>query len=409
MEHLLDAALARTKLQSADRHLCQELVYGIVRWQATLDWLIDRKATSGVKQTGLRILLQVGLYQLLWLDRVPPHAAVNETVELARHTGFGAQSGFVNAILRGYARELDETRRLLQGLKATEPPLGYSHPGWLANRWAERWGQAQAAQLMEWNNTPPKLYARINTLKTDAEKLLPLWREEDVEYDFVRHPWLEENLVFELKSHPSLDSLPSFNQGLFYVQDPSTLLAPRELDPQPEEKTLDMCAAPGGKLTYLAQLTGNAGQLVAYDLNPERLKQVTENCARLGVASATANSLADLDKEGPFDRILVDAPCSNTGVIRRRVDLRWRIRPEEIERLTRTQIELLDQAAARVKPGGRIVYSTCSLEQEENRRVADAFLASHPGFELRHERELTPFTDQVDGAYVAVLIAPTKR
>lgn len=403
MEHLLDEALATTTLQPADRHLCQELVYGIVRWQATLDWLIARKAMSGVQKAGLRTMLQLGLYQLFWLERVPPHAAVNETVALARQSGFGAQAGFVNALLRGYARELDPTRKLLEDLKTTQPHVGYSHPEWLVAKWRERWGAEKAGQLMEWNNTPPRLYARVNGLKTDAERLLPQWREENVEYDFVRRDWLEENLVFELKAHPALSSLPSLKQGWFYVQDPSTLLAVRELNAEPGQAVLDLCAAPGGKLTYIAQRMANEGRLAAHDLDPERLKQVDENCTRLGVSCVTAGSTAELDKHGPFDRVLVDAPCSNTGVMRRRVDLRWRIRPAEIERLQRTQMGLLDQAAPRLKPGGILVYSTCSLEPEENQGVVMAFVASHPNFEVRRERELIPFIDRVDGAYVAVL------
>jgi 16S rRNA (cytosine967-C5)-methyltransferase len=334
---------------------------------------------------------------------VPPHAAVNETVALARQSGFGAQAGFVNALLRGYARELDPTRKLLEDLKTTQPHVGYSHPEWLVAKWRERWGAEKAGQLMEWNNTPPRLYARVNGLKTDAERLLPQWREENVEYDFVRRDWLEENLVFELKAHPALSSLPSLKQGWFYVQDPSTLLAVRELNAEPGQAVLDLCAAPGGKLTYIAQRMANEGRLAAHDLDPERLKQVDENCTRLGVSCVTAGSTAELDKHGPFDRVLVDAPCSNTGVMRRRVDLRWRIRPAEIERLQRTQMGLLDQAAPRLKPGGILVYSTCSLEPEENQGVVMAFVASHPNFEVRRERELIPFIDRVDGAYVAVL------
>ena len=214
----------------------------------------------------LQDLLRLGLYQIFWLDRIPNHAAVHETVELAKQSGFAPQAGFVNAVLRGYLREFDATKRLLAELKTTQPHLGYSHPEWLVARWQTALGRRpQAAQLMEWNNTPPKTFARVNTLKADPGKLLAQWRDEDVEYDFVRRDWLEENLVFELKSHPPLSRLPSFQQGWFYVQDPSTLLAVRELDPQPGETVLDLCAAPGGKLTAIAQLMRNEGRLIAHD------------------------------------------------------------------------------------------------------------------------------------------------
>ncbi len=405
VEARLEAELARARLASADRRLCQELAYGIVRWQATLDWLIARKTDGRPQKPMLQNLLRLGLYQIFWLDRIPDHAAVHETVELARQSGFHTQAGFINAVLRGYLREFEATKQLLAELKTTQPHLGYSHPEWLTVRWQERWGAGRAAHLMEWNNTPPKTFARVNTLKADPGKLLAQWRDEDVEYDFLRRDWLEENLVFELKSHPPFSGLPSFQQGLFYVQDPSTLLAVRELDPQPGETVLDLCAAPGGKLTLIAQLMRNEGRLYGHDTTPARLKLITENCARLGVTCVQTLLPSALDPQNlpAFDRILIDAPCSNTGVMRRRVDLRWRIRPNEIARLRTTQLELLCQAAPLLKPGGRLVYSTCSLEPEENGEVVNEFLGTYLDFKLERNRELLPFVDGVDGTYVARL------
>jgi 16S rRNA (cytosine967-C5)-methyltransferase len=413
VETLLDRALAPVPLSSADRRLCQELVYGVVRWQATLDWLVARKTGNRPQKPALQRLLRLGLYQIFWLDRIPGHAAVNETVELARQSGFGPQAGFVNALLRGYLREFEPTKKLLADLRTTQPALGYSHPEWLVTRWQQRWGPDPIGQLLAWNNTPPKTFARVNTLKADAGKLLVQWRNENVEYDFFRRDWFEENLVFELKSHPPLDRLPSFQQGLFYVQDPGTLLAVRALEPQPGETVLDLCAAPGGKLTYIAQLMHNEGRLVAHDTATGRLKLIQDNCARLGVTcvettlpstlhSALRSSNAAIGSP-PFDRVLLDAPCSNTGVMRRRVDLRWRIRPEEIQRLQKAQADLLRQAAALLRPGGILVYSTCSLEPEENGGVVAEFLSRHAEFALELERELRPFADGVDGAYVARL------
>ena len=402
METRLEAALAQTRLSAADRHLCQELAYGIVRWQATLDWLIARKTKGRVQMPILQNLLRLGLYQIFWLDRIPDHAAVHETVELARQSGLHSQAGFVNAVLRGYLRESDATQRLLAELKTQQPYLGYSHPEWLVDRWQKRWGADRAAQLMEWNNRPPKTFARVNTLKADPAKLLVQWREEGVEYDFVRQDWIEENLVFELKSHPPLSRLLSFQQGLFYVQDPSTLLAVRELNPQPGENVLDLCAAPGGKLTYMAQLIRNEGRLLAHDTSPERLKLIEQNCARLGITCVQPALPSTLNSPPStfFDRILIDAPCSNTGVMRRRVDLRWRIRLEEIVRLQATQRGLLRAAASLLKPGGTLVYSTCSLEPEENQAVVDAFVGEFSGFTLERTRELLPFLEGMDGTYM---------
>jgi len=365
VEHLLDAELP--SLAPAGRALCQELAYGVVRWQRTLDWLIARKTAGRTQKAALQTLLRLGLYQLFWLDRIPDHAAVNETVALARQLGYGPQSGFINAMLRGAARERDETRKLLEELKTDQPGLGYSHPDWLCERWQKRWGAERLRQLLDWNNSPPKVFARLNTLLTDAARLLEQWRGEGTEYDFVRRNWFEENLVFELKSHPPLATLASFQQGLFYVQDPSTLLAVHELDPQPGETVLDLCAAPGGKTTYIAQLMQNRGRLIAEDPNRIRLELLRENCARLGVACAeyACNSgIAVPELTAQADRVLVDVPCSNSAVMRRRVDLRWRIRPEEIDRLRSTQLERLHDGSLQTKPRGALIYNSCSREPE---------------------------------------------
>jgi 16S rRNA (cytosine967-C5)-methyltransferase len=402
-ENLLETALANARLLPADRRLCHELVCGVVRWQATLDGLIARKTTPGREpRPALIHLLRLGLYQIFWLDRIPPHAAVHETVEQAKRSGYISQSGFINAVLRAYLREFDEVKKILADMKISQPALGWSHPGWLVERWRKNFGDEQTRQLLEWNNTPPKTFARVNTLKTDAAKLVERWREENVDYDFVTRDWTGENLVFELKSHPPLNSLGSFRDGWFYIQDPSTLLAGRELDPQPGETILDLCAAPGGKTTFIAQQMNNQGKIVAHDISEDRLKLIRENCQRLGVTCAAASATFNF-QPAAFDRVLVDAPCSNTGVMRRRVDLRWLIQPPEIGRLGATQLALLNRAATVLKPGGGLVYSTCSLEPEENSEVVKLFRAANSGFKLESERSLLPFADDVDGAYVARL------
>lgn len=411
VENRLERALTLASLTSADRRLCQELVYGVARWQATLDWLIARKTEGRTQKAALQALLRLGLYQLFWLDRIPDHAAVDETVTLAKQLGFGPQAGFVNAVLRSYVREKAATRSRLAELKVTQPHLGFSHPAWLVERWTRLWEAESVRRLLEWNNAPPITYARLNTLRTDGQKLIAQWRAEGVEYDFRRWDWTGENLIFELKAHAPLARLATFQQGFFYVQDPSTLLAARELGPQPGEVVLDLCAAPGGKTTFMAQLMENRGRIQAQDNSPERLALLRENCARLGATCVEVESSpsdATFNGRPPaFDRILVDAPCSNTGVLRRRVELRWRLRPEEIDRLRARQLELLRRAAAQLKPGGVLVYSTCSLEPEENSAVVNTFVTEHPAFRLERVRELAPFVDGVDGAYVARLVKGT--
>lgn len=350
-------------------------------------------------------LLRLGLYQIFWLDRIPPHAAVNEMVELAKLSGYVSQAGLINAILRGYLREFEAVKKILADMKLSQPALGWSQPDWLVERWRKTYGDEKTRALLEWNNTPAKTYARVNTLKTDAGKLVERWREENVEYDFITRDWTGENLAFELKSHPPLNALGSFRDGWFYIQDPSTLLAVRALDPHPGETILDLCAAPGGKAMFIAQQMDNHGRLVAHDAFADRLKLIQENSKRLGVTCAEIVSKLEPEiSNSKFDRVLVDAPCSNTGVLRRRVDLRWLIQPHEIERSCTTQLVLLKQAATVLKPGGILVYSTCSLEPEENSEVVKQFLSEHAGFKLESERQLLPFADHVDGAYVARLV-----
>jgi 16S rRNA (cytosine967-C5)-methyltransferase len=407
VEDLLEQALERSSLAGPDRGLLQELVCGAVRWQATLDWVIEQKTGGRKQKLVLQVLLRLGLYQLFWLDRIPDHAAVNETVDLAKRHGCGPQAGFVNALLRNCLRERDALQRELEALKATQPALGWSHPAWLCERWQKQWGDESLQKLLQWNNTPPTNWARVNLLRTRLEGLREMWAAEGVEEKMRAFDWTGDALIYALSASRPIGDLPSFQRGCFYVQDPSTLLAPSVLHPQPGETILDFCAAPGGKTALIAQMMKNQGRIVAHDTDPHRLQLVTENCARLGVTCVETATGGTLDAPGNprlYDRVLVDAPCSNTGVLRRRLDLRWRIRLEEVGRLRGMQLAILQQAAGRVKPGGVLIYSTCSLEPEENEDLIKTFLASHPGFRLQLERNLRPFTDSVDGAYVARMV-----
>jgi 16S rRNA (cytosine967-C5)-methyltransferase len=407
-ETVLDQELSRSPLAPADRALVQELTFGVIRWQLPLDWLIARKTQGRTQKGVLQILLRLGLYQAFWMDRIPDHALVNESVQLARDQGFGPQSGFINAVLRGCLRERDQLRAELAGLRTRDPHLGYSHPQWLWERWSKRLTASQLQELAEWNNTPAPVYARVNTLLTTPDELMTTLQQEGVTFSRPTFPWVGDGLMLALDRVSGLASLPSFQRGGFYIQDPSTLLAVQELDPQPGERILDLCAAPGGKATYAAQRMQNQGMVVAEDNDPQRLARLQQNCQRLG---ATCVRLPGQDRAGSpaepnpsrFDRVLLDAPCSNTGVMRRRVELRWRVQPAEIERLQAAQLKLLRSASARLRPGGTLVYSTCSLEPEENQEVVRRFLEENPSFRLESERSLTPFEDLVDGAFVARL------
>ncbi len=393
---LTERNLLATQLRGSDRGLVMELVYGVVRWRLALDWLIAQKTDGRQQKELLQILLRVGLYQIFWLDRIPDHAAVNETVEMAKRLGFGPQSGFINAILRQYIRDKASVRNTLEHLKTKDPSAGFSHPSWIIDRWTKRWGSEKTHTLLALNNQPPLTFARLNSLVCNAKDLEAAWEEERVKFQQRNFDWTLPHTVYELSSHPPIAELPSFQKGWFYIQDPSTLLAPNLMEPQPGQSILDLCAAPGGKTTYIAQLIQNNGQIVAEDENPLRLKLVQENCTRLKVTCVSYQAIHD-----GYDSILIDAPCSNTGVMRRRVDLRWRLSPEELSSFAKTQLALLNKCVPLLKSGGALVYSTCSIEPEENTAVANTFLEQHPQFTLETERELIPFVYGTDGAYAA--------
>lgn len=341
----------------------QELFYGCIRQQLALHFMIpaERKPRRAVET-----ILEIGLYQLAFM-RVPAHAAVNETVELAKKHVSASEVRFVNAVLR-HPRPLEDA----------EPWVRLSHPRWLFERWQRRWGHAATVALCQWNNTPPPVYAR-------GDRPWPGVLEPT-----RFHPW----------SYRVADAGKFFaDPGRYYVQDPSTLIAVDVLDPQPGETILDLCAAPGGKTTYIAQKMQNRGRIIATDSSSARLKLVAENCRRLGVeiVSTLACESGRCLRGRQFDRVLLDAPCSNTGVLRRRVDLRWRIREEEIRRLAALQKKLLAVAGALTRPGGVLVYSTCSLEPEENEQIIETL----PGFVLESQRATWPPRDDMDGAFVA--------
>lgn len=375
----------------------------MIRWRAALDWLIEQKTEGRRQPSAARLVLRLGLYQLFWLDRVPAHAAVHTAVQLARKLHLGRAAGFINAVLRACERERETLRAALDRLQTDDPATGYSHPAWLVRRWTARWGTDVTGKLLAWNNRPAEIHARVNTLRTDAETLAVRWGEEGVEYEPLAFPWAEGVPLFRLCSPGALAGLGSFRDGLFYVQDASTLLAVDLLAPRPGDTVLDLCAAPGGKATLIAQQMSGEGLVTACDVQPRRMERLRDNLARLGAACVEAKSASVFGGQPMYDRVLVDVPCSNTGVLRRRVDRRWRLRMEDLPPLARQQKDLLAQAARGVKRGGVLVYSTCSLEVEENTEVVEAFLAKHREFDLETDRALTPFADGVDGAYAVRL------
>ena len=247
-------------------------------------------------------------------------------------------------------------------------------------------------------------------MRATAEELEAQWTAEGASFEAAEQSWLSPGLMYRLETDGSPAALPSFAEGKYYLQDPSTLASVQELDPRSGENILDLCAAPGGKTTALAQRMQDTGAILAVDINERRMDRLRDNAARLGHTCIQPKLLSEIDLKtaGPFDRILIDAPCSNTGVMRRRVDVRWRLQARELPTLARKQLELLRIAAPRLKPGGVMVYSTCSLEAEENEGVVEAFLKKARNFSCETQRTLTPMADGVDGAFAARLRKESK-
>jgi 16S rRNA (cytosine967-C5)-methyltransferase len=391
-DSIISGLFANADLGVSDRAFALELFYGVLRNLTLLDFWIGCLRTSRI-ESNVRDILRLGLYQVFLLN-TPEHAAVHETVDVASKK----QRSIINAVLRAAIRQ----RSALLQLANSQPLfVRASHPEFLLERWQKHFGAEYTEKLCKWNNRPALMYGRINRLKIDPESFLQLYPGSQSltgDPDFVR---------FNALPVAALDS------GYCNIQDPSTAVACRLLDPKPGERILDACAAPGGKTTYVAQLMQNRGVIVACDRNPDRLHVLKDNVSRLGAAIVrivrhdwTCN---DVPKEilsvAPFDRILLDAPCTNTGVIRRRIDVRWRLQPEDFSRMANEQ-SIISRAVFRLlKPGGTLIYSTCSLEREENEHVVGRLLAERPGAILETEKNSVPFRDGFDGAFVAKLKA----
>ena len=375
---------------AADKAFALELFYGVLRNLTLLDFWIGR-LRSGPVEPGARDLLRLGLYQIMPLETAP-HAAVFETVELAP----ARTRKLINAILRRASREKPD---LMKMAEVQPPAVRFSEPEFLIEKWTGQFGEEVMLELCRWNNQPPPVYARINQLKLSPTEFLQRYPNNE--------PLLEPS-GFVRSTAPGV----AIANGDCYVQDPSTALAPELLAPFPNQTVLDACAAPGGKTAHLAQLMGNTGRLVAIDQDEGRLERLRENLSRLGVKNARilrcdwrdkdSISATGLERES-FDKILLDAPCSNTGVMRRRVDVRWRLRPDDFVRMPQQQLAILRAVAPFLKPGGSLVYSTCSLETEENEAVVAAFLRGAEEFGLMAEEKRLPFRDATDGAFAARL------
>ncbi len=377
-KHALDAFFR--PLDRRDRSFVMEMVYGVLRYRDTLDWILSRFMKNPAKAGDFTLNnLRASLYQLYFM-RVPDWAVVSESVELEKSSSAAGKPSLVNAVLRNILRQ----KGLFAPPISLEDPvsniaINTSHPKWLVKRWLRRFGEEGTRLLAEANNMMPPMTIRVNTLRSTRQDLLSLLAAHDIDAAPTRFSPDGITLKHGL-SHAEL----AFAHGLFVVQDEASQLVSYLLDPQPGEKVLDACAAPGGKATHIAQLMQDSGEITAVEKDDERIEMLRDNIGALGIRSVIIinQDVSKLSGEGPYDRILLDAPCSATGVIRRNPDIKYRRKARDLDDYRTKQIHLISKLSSLLMEGGRLVYSVCSTEPEEGEQVINEFLKTSPEFRI---------------------------
>jgi len=418
LDKLLDIELKDPELIGKDKALLYKIVHGVVRWMGRLDWILNGfyKGQFSKAIPNLKNGLRVALYQILFLDKVPDYAAVNEAVEFVKKLQGQKPADLTNAVLRNIIKNKN-------GIRYPDPEEDlpgyltayYSHPSWMVKRYLKRFGREETEKLLAFNNEKPFLTLKVNGLKVDPNEFKELLKS--VNLDFSQGKYLPE--FFKLKNLSNITSWEYFQKGYFNIQDESAGLACRLLDVEPEMRVLDLCAAPGGKSAYLAGLMHNKGEIVAIDRYESRLKLLRKNMDRLGITCVNTVETDALDYDGDkSDRILVDVSCSGSGTLRKKPDIKWKHDLLDLRRMTELQYKLLEKASTLVKDGGIIVYSTCSIEPEENFEIVNKLLQSKPEFKIkditnRFPSELIdehgciqtlPHVHKSDGAFAAKII-----
>lgn len=383
---LLNQALQKHHLERADAGLATEIVYGTIQRLNTIDYYLGTLVSKGLGklQPWVRSLLRLSFYQLHYLDRVPDHAVVSEAVNIAKRRGHSGIFGMVNAVLRNAIRRKDQWQLPQELPLAERIALQHSHPIWLVERWLRQLGAERTERICEANNVPPHVSIRTNPLKNSREELLRLL-EESGHVDAAPSPLAPAGVIVNGGGNMALT--PGYAEGLFTIQDESSMLVAEALAPAAGMTVLDCCAAPGGKTTHIAELMGDEGVINACDIHEHKKQLIDAAATRLNLSSirtmvADARELSkEFDAES-FDRILLDAPCSGFGVIRRKPDLKWVKSEAEIKAIIKIQRELLEEVNTLLRPGGTLIYSTCTIEKEENEGNVMNFLQKHPEFEL---------------------------
>ncbi len=416
----LKAQLERDKLTGAEAALASRLVYGVLQSKLRLDFYIGSYCTQKPDhlQQPLLEILELGAYQILYMDRVPDSAAVNESVKLAKLMGRGTASGLVNAVLRKIVVNKAQLPAIPQRDDLTAISLAYSHPKWLVKRFTKLLGTEEAKALLQLHNEVAPLTVQVNPLRTTLDDLRQ--ELEDAGVAVTPHPWVEGCL--ELTGVGNVTALEAFGQGRFLIQDPAARLVAMVAKPKAGGRVLDMCAAPGGKSFAAAFEMGNEGEILSCDVHENKLKRIQEGATRLGIttlSTACADGRVYQEQwDSQFDTVSVDAPCSGLGIIRKKPDIRYK-KADDLFTLNVVQSEILANAAAYVKVGGTLVYSTCTVLPEENQQVVDGFLAEFPTFACTpftlcdgtevEDGQLTlwPHRHQTDGFYICRMVRRT--
>lgn len=400
---ILDKELNKSELTKLDRGLASEIVYGVLTWKLFLDETIKRYSLVKFKKISPWIvnILRMGIYQIVFLNKIPESAAVNESVNLAKKYGHDASARFTNAILRKV--EKDEREKLIDYLQKNEflndeiISITTSHPRWMVDKLLDDYDSRFVLELLEANNENPDTTIRVNTLKTSREELRNLFDLKDID---SRSGELPDALIVK--------HLTNFDDPLYVVQDEAAQLAVLKLDPKENEIVLDACSSPGGKTTYISQLMNNTGRIDAWDIHEHRVELVKQLAKKLGATNINA-SVADATEyhtelRDRYDRVLLDVPCSGLGVIRKKPDIKWTRKEEDLPELIDTQRKILECGAEYLKTGGTLVYSTCTVLKDENERQIEKFLRKHPEFKLEEEIKLFPHKNHTDGFYIAKMI-----
>ncbi|MEI7850989.1 MAG: 16S rRNA (cytosine(967)-C(5))-methyltransferase RsmB [Kiritimatiellales bacterium] len=401
-ESFPDRQLAEVK---DNRAFITELVYGVVRRKLALEY-IEQKFVPRRPEGFILAALHVGVYQLCFMDNVEEFAAVHETVEAVksrRHKDAIRAAGMINAVLRNVQ---EEKAAILKNLEKQSDEIRFSHPESLINRWVKQYGERDTRQLLEWNNQPSETILRVEPTRIAPAEFIKALEAADI--DAKPHPFPSAETFLILPRGVAVPKVPGYAKGWFTVQDPATSVSVELLDPRPGESVLDACAAPGGKTAMMAGMMEGKGELVAMDVHDDRLDTLQDTIKRTGwdfvqiLKGDAAKGFPQKDKQ--FDAILLDVPCLNTGVLRRRVDARWRFTRDRIEMIKKTQRQILTAMSKHLKSGGRMVYSTCSLEVEENEEMVNRWVREHAGWRLVKAKRLFPPKSGTDGAYAALLV-----